>query len=103
MLPIEPVPDEDAIYRQIDFPRMYNDAKEMIWENVFQFPRGEPESVVWGKYASTADDVHRIGCNREATTRKRNPDMRYVGFISSTPGICASYQNTPRTRLFCGS
>ncbi|HEV7911377.1 MAG TPA: hypothetical protein VGP28_09915 [Methylocella sp.] len=92
---VEPIPDEDAIHRQIDFPRMYNDAKEMIWQNVFLFPQGEPESVVWGKYAPTADDVHRSGCNREATTRKRNPDMRYVGFISSTAGTVRAIRTRP--------
>lgn len=83
MVPVEPIPDEDAIHRQIYFPRMYDDAKEMIWGVVFQFPRGEPESVVWCKYAPTADDVHRIGCDRESTTRERTPDVRYVGFITS--------------------
>jgi hypothetical protein len=58
----------------------------MIWENIFQFPRGEPESVIWGKYAPTSEDVHRLGFEREATTRERNSDMRYVGFISSNAG-----------------
>jgi hypothetical protein len=95
MPPVEPIPDEDAIHRQIDFPRMYNDAKEMIWEVVFQFPRGESESVVWCEYMPTADDVHRLGCEREAMTRQRNPDMRYIGFISSMAGAVRGIKTRP--------
>ncbi len=86
MPPVEQVPGGDRIHRQIDFPNMYNDVREMIWHNVFQFSGGEPESVVWSKYAPTADDVHRIGCERETNTRGRKPDIRYIGFISSTVG-----------------
>jgi hypothetical protein len=95
MPPVEPIPNEDAIHRQVDFPGMYNDAKALIWENVFQFPNGEPESLVWGKYAATADEVHRIGCDREAKTRQRNPDMRYIGFISSTAGVVRAIKTRP--------
>ncbi|HEX3524098.1 MAG TPA: hypothetical protein VHT52_18665 [Stellaceae bacterium] len=87
MLPTELVPDGDAIHRQIDFPRMYTDSKSMIWEIIFQFPGGEPESVVWGKYAPTPEDVHRLGSERQARVRERNPDMRYLGFIPSTAGV----------------
>jgi hypothetical protein len=95
MLAVEPIPDEDAIHRQIDFPRMYDDAREMIWENIFQFPRGEPESVVWGKYAPTTDDIHRIGCERETRTRQRTRDMRYTGFISSTVSAVRAIRTRP--------
>src|SRR5437868_2192047 len=95
MLPVEPIPDEDAIHRQIDFPRMYNNAREMIWEDVFQFPGQEPESVVWNKYAPTADHVHRIGRDREVKTRERNPDSRYIGFITSTAGAVRRIRTSP--------
>src|SRR5690242_14636212 len=83
---IEQIPDPDGIHRQIDFPSMYNDAKEMIWENIFQFPGSAPESIVWSKYAATDADVHRLGREREASTRNRKPEMRYIGFITSTAG-----------------
>jgi hypothetical protein len=86
MPPVEQIPDEGEIHRQLDFPSMYNDAREMIWQNIFQFPGGQSESVVWSKYVPSADDVHRLGCEREASTRARKPDMRYVGFITSTAG-----------------
>lgn len=83
---VEPIPDQDGIHRQVDFPRMYNDAREMIWDNIFQFSQGHPESIVWSKYAPSDDDVHHLGCERESRTRSRRPDTRYVGFISSTAG-----------------
>ena len=92
---VELIPPEDATHRQIDFPTMYSDAKGMIWENIFQFPGAAPESVVWGKYAPRAEDVHRIGCDRETKTRERNPSMRYAGFISSTAGAVRAISTRP--------
>ena len=84
---VENIPDEDAIYRQVDFPRMYDDSIGLIWDQIFQFPSGEPESVVWSKYAPTPEDVHRLGIEREKRARERRPEMRYIGFIPSTAGV----------------
>jgi hypothetical protein len=97
MQPIESIPDQDSIHRLIDFPRMYDDVKGLIWENVFQFPNGEPESVVWAKYALTASDIHRIGCEREATVRKRRPEtnMLYAGFMSAVAGLVREVRTRP--------
>jgi len=85
---VEDIPDGDAVSRLVDFPRMYEEARGLIWDNIFQFPRGECESVVWARYAPTPADVHRLGCEREAAKRQSNPEMRYAyaGFISSTAG-----------------
>jgi hypothetical protein len=99
MPPVEPIQDEDVIHRHIDFPRMYSDAKEMIWDSIFQFPAGKPESIVWSKYAPTADDVHHVGGEREARTRQRNPDMRYIGFISATAGAVRGIKTRPGHRF----
>jgi len=82
----EDIPDSDTVSRLVDFPRMYVEAKGLIWNHIFQFPGGECESVVWARYAPTSADVHRLGCEREATKRQGNPEMRYVGFVSSTAG-----------------
>jgi len=90
MTPVEHIPDGDAIFRLVDFPRMYDGAGDLLWENVFQFPGGKPESVVWSRYAPAADEVHRIGCAREEAVRRRNPGMRYVGFLPSTAGAVRS-------------
>jgi hypothetical protein len=95
MTPAEFIPNRDSVNRQIDFPNMYNDVKDLIWENVFQFLEGQPESVVWGKYAPTPDDVHRIGCEREANTRERKPQMRYVGYLPSTAGVIRDIKTRP--------
>ena len=83
---VEDIPDEDAVSRLVDFPRMYEEARGLIWKQIFQFPGGKCESVVWRRYAPTPADVHRLGCEREAAKRRSKPEMRYVGFVSSTVG-----------------
>jgi hypothetical protein len=80
---IENIPDEDEVHRLIDFPSMYDLNSNLIWQNVFQFPDGQPESVSWGKYASSADAIHDLGSAWEAKKKQKKPDMRYIGFISS--------------------
>lgn len=70
---------------------MYREVAGLIWENIFQFPQGQHESVVWGKYAPTEARVHAIGREREALVRHTRPDRRYVGFISSTAGSVRSF------------
>jgi hypothetical protein len=82
----EDIPDGEMVGRLIDFPRMYHDSMGLIWKQVFQFPGGQHESLVWRKYAPTVEDVHRLGCQRESEKRETKPDMRYSGFISSTAG-----------------
>jgi hypothetical protein len=86
MVAVEQIPNEDAIYRLIYFSRMYSDVRGLIWEVIFEFPGGEPESVVWSKYARSPDDVHCIGCEVEVKLRERRPDTRYEGFLPSTAG-----------------
>jgi hypothetical protein len=83
MVEAELIPDGDSVHRLIDFPVMYNESKGMLCEAVFQFPKGLSESVIWRKYAPTTEDVHRIGCEREATKHQTKPKTRYVGFISA--------------------
>ena len=83
MVEAELIPDGDSVHRLIDFPVMYNESRGMLWEAVFQFPKELSESVIWQKYAPTTEDVHRIGCEREATKRQMKPKIRYVGFISA--------------------
>ncbi len=87
MQAVEPIPDEDALHRLIDFPRMYTEARDLLWPVIFEFPNGQPESVVWSRYAQRPEDVHRLGCERESRTRERRPDMRYTGFVSSSAAV----------------
>lgn len=81
MVDVEDIPDCATVNRLIDFPRMGNRSERLVWQNVFEFPDGAGESVVWSKYAPTEADVHRFGCEREAAKRQSKPEMRYGGFI----------------------
>jgi hypothetical protein len=83
---IEAISDGDAISRLIDAPRMYDEYRGLIWEDVFQFPGRPCESVIWRRYAPEPGDVHRIGRGREAVARQRRPGVRYAGFISALAG-----------------
>lgn len=87
-VPAEEIPDIDCASRLIEYPHAYNDDHQLIWGNVFQFPGGQCESLVWRKYAPTDKDVHEIGQDlwaRKQAARPR-PDRRYMGFMSAVVG-----------------
>lgn len=91
---VEDIPDGDTVSRLVDFPRMYEETKGLIWDVIFQFSKGKCESVVWARYAPAPDDVHRLGCKREAEKRHSHPERRYTGFISSTAGAIRSIKTS---------
>lgn len=95
MVQAQLIPGADSVHRLIDFPGMYNDSRQMLWEGVFQFPGGQSESVIWQKYAPSKEDVHRIGCEREATKRATKPNFRYIGFISAVAGAIDGVRTRP--------
>jgi len=64
---------------------MYNEMEGLIWKQVFLFSNG-PESLVWSKHAPKEEDVHRLGCKREAEKRTAKSHFRYSGYISAHVG-----------------
>jgi hypothetical protein len=88
---IENIPNADSVSRLIFFPRMYTRYKDLIWSSVFEFARGDGESVVWHKYAPQPEDICRLGCDLETSRRRSRPDTTYVGHIVATKfEICAA-------------
>jgi hypothetical protein len=85
-VPPEPVLDEDTVHRLVDHPRMYEEVRGLMWPEVFQFANGQPESLVWQKYAAEPNDVHQFGCDREKSKQLTKPEFRYAGFISANAG-----------------
>jgi hypothetical protein len=79
---VENIPDEDSVSRLVDYPHGFGDDRTLIWQNVFQFPDGQGESVIWRKYASSSNDVHLIGFKREMLKQQKSPQMRYEGFLT---------------------
>lgn len=87
MIP-ELIPDGDDISRWIFYSHMSNEERELIWDGVFLFPKGRPESVVWRKYLKTMQQVHEKGCECEM---KKNHEriksgkklQRYDGAINA--------------------
>ncbi|HRW59026.1 MAG TPA: hypothetical protein P5340_00100 [Defluviicoccus sp.] len=82
------MPDGDDISRWIFYPHMSKEDRELIWDNVFMFPSGRPESVVWRRYLKSIGEVHEKGCEREKerNTRPERADkklQRYYGAISA--------------------
>ncbi|MEX3954166.1 hypothetical protein AB4Y40_41670 [Paraburkholderia sp. EG287B] len=80
-LEVEPIPGTATITRLIDFPRMHEPAKGLIWENTFEFPGGTGESVNWDKYAPPPDEVHRLGKQRQIAKQVGRPEFAYAGYI----------------------
>lgn len=83
---VENIPDADSVSRHIFYPRMYDADRNMLWGEVFQFPKPEDnsaphESAAWRKYLPNDASVHDVGISREA---KKTPPFRYEGFISAT-------------------
>lgn len=83
---VEHIPNQEAISRLIYYPRMYDAYEGVIWQVVFEFPKGACESVVWRRYAVDDGDVHCIGREVEEQKKLRRPDVGYVGFISANVG-----------------
>jgi hypothetical protein len=90
----EVIPDEDYISRLLDWPSMYEEGgKGLLAANLFfTFPDGQPESVVWRKYAPAEADVHAIGCQREAVKRVSKPHARYTGCRTAHVGTVRAYR-----------
>lgn len=84
----EMIPDGDEISRWIFYPHMSKEDRELIWDNVFMFPGGRPESVVWRRYLKSMEDVHEKGCECEEQrnherTKNGKEKQRYTGAISA--------------------
>ncbi|WP_155122824.1 hypothetical protein [Burkholderia ubonensis] len=91
--PTEYIPDPDNITRLVDFPRMYEPVRSLIWENVFEFPGGTGESVNWDKYAPLGPAVHKLGCEREQKKRESRVDFRYAGYVPARTGDVREIRN----------
>ncbi len=86
---IERVPNEDEIFRWLfEPPKVYNDAKELLWLEIFRFPsgRGGCESVVWFRYAKTMRVVHRLACDREKALLREGKSKKYLGALTGNVG-----------------
>lgn len=83
----EPIPDADQLSR--GFWELPVDSQSQL-----EFPREggtRSESFLWHKYAPTAADVHRRGCDRQHGKNKRLADegkdpVRYIGARSISAG-----------------
>ena len=83
LIAVEVIAVDDLVSRNVYFPYMYGEASELLWENVFQFPGGLCESVIWRRFALEDADVHEIGVWNQERKRKRKPEWTYTGFLSA--------------------
>ncbi|MGN6828881.1 hypothetical protein [Paucibacter sp. M5-1] len=82
---VEEIPPEDQVSRHIDAPHKWKPAEQEFEEaRLFEFPRDEPESVVWRHYAPSIAEIHQMGCQRQAEKRPAKPSYTYVGAITAT-------------------
>ena len=85
LISIERVPNEDRVTRWLfEPPEVYNDAKGLLWLEIFRFPsgRGSCKSVVWRRYAKTMRVVHRLACDREKALLREGKSKKYLGALT---------------------
>lgn len=68
---VEDIPAGHQVSRHIDSPHKWKpEERTLIDANVFEFPGGQVESVVWRKYAVGIAAVHELGCQRQRVKRE---------------------------------
>ena len=96
---IEHVPGEDTVNRHVYRPYMY---KEDVIDprQAFMFPKKcerRRESVIWRRYVRSIEDVHALGCEKEArdnSSREPENQRRYMGCLESLVGRVRAIVNT---------
>jgi hypothetical protein len=94
---VEDIPDADELSRLVFFPHMYKPDEDLILLNVFEFPNGCGESLVWHKYAPTPEAIRAIGCGLEAEKQQVRPNVWYVGHVVATREAVCSVRDTRGT------
>jgi hypothetical protein len=87
-LPVEAeeIPGDDNVSRHFDSPYRVGLDGDLVWGKIFEFMRGEPESLVWRKYKPTIEEVHALGCERQVKIRERKPEWTYEGAATANVG-----------------
>ncbi|QHP70452.1 hypothetical protein EI171_26075 [Bradyrhizobium sp. LCT2] len=104
----ENISDDDLVSRLLFEPSMRKEEKDLVWDNIFQFPsdQGQCESVLWRAKAPTIDEVHSSGCAKQASDRAKGKDRStYFGSITgkvsdirslkSATGACLTVEHAP--------
>lgn len=86
----ELIPDADTVSRSVEYPLQYTNDRDLIWGKIFEFPGGKCESLIWRKYANSDNEVHAIGAEIAIMKQVRDPERRYVGFVSGVAGTIRS-------------
>ncbi len=96
------ISDADNVSRWLFRPHMGHDVANLIWDHVFLFPpsRGYRESIVWRKYASDINDVHRLGCEDQWRRRQAGRNHTYFGCATARVGDIRQFKN-PNNHGFC--
>ena len=75
---------------------------ELIWGNVFMFKtdRDFKESVVWRKYAPLIIDVHKLGCEKQASDRRAGrTNATYIGALTANVGEVRNIRSAKGARF----
>lgn len=99
---IEEIPDEDDTSRLMFEPAMRGLDNEIIWHNVFMFRTEDNfcESVVWRRYAASADDVNMFGCAKQHGDRAKGKlRSTYFGYITGNVAAIRSLKSAKGIHL----
>jgi len=92
-------PDEQ-LSRHVWDPPMLARGADSLYVMLFEFPNGQPESLVWHRFVSGGiDGVHELGCTRQRERRAelvangRKPEKTYIGAMTARSGNILAYRN----------
>lgn len=95
---VEFIDDSEKVSRQLDRPHKYDPLRGVLWENAFMFSNGA-ESLVWRNHKPSIEEVHELGCMRQASKRSTKPEWSYVGSITTTAGQIRAIETARGHRL----
>ena len=83
---VELIPDPENVSREIFRPQLTNAEAVVVYDMLFEFPNGLPESVIWRRHCETEGEVHDMGIAHESAKKARRPDVEYLGFGTASAG-----------------
>ena len=70
----------DLLSRTIFHPQMQKDEGQVVFKTMFEFPDGQPESVIWRNFKPLDSAVHELGVAMQKDKRSKGKNATYMGF-----------------------
>lgn len=75
------IPESAILMRATFAPQMGEALDGLIKLAVFEFPKSQPESIVWRRFFPRDGNIHWIGRRMERAATAAGRNKRYLGFV----------------------